>query len=186
MAEKPFIIAISGKSGCGNSTVSRLLSERLGFRLVNYTLRNMARERFPHLPETEALAKVLELAKTDDSWDRSLDSRQAELAREGDSVVGSRLAAWVVPEADLKVYLSGSVEARAGRIHFREGGSPAEKLAFTAARDDSDHARYLELYGIDNDDYRFCDLVINTERFSAEEEVDLIMGAARLKQARKG
>jgi cytidylate kinase len=186
VAEKPFIVAISGKSGCGNTTVSRLLAERLGFRLVNYTLRNMARERFPELPEGEALAKVLDLAKTDDSWDRSLDARQAELAREGDCVIGSRLAAWIVPEAGLKVYLYGSAETRAERIHFREGGSHAEKLAFTAARDSGDHARYLELYGIDNDDYRFCDLVVNTERYGVGEEVDLLEAAARLALARRG
>jgi cytidylate kinase len=28
-------IAVSGKSGCGNTTVSRLLSQRLGIRLIN-------------------------------------------------------------------------------------------------------------------------------------------------------
>ena len=39
---------------------------------------------------------------------------------------------------------------------------------------------------IDNDDYAFCDLVVNTERFSAAEEVALIEAAARLKLARRG
>jgi cytidylate kinase len=35
-------IAISGKSGCGNSTVSRIVANRLGLRLVNYTVRALA------------------------------------------------------------------------------------------------------------------------------------------------
>ena len=39
------VITISGKSGCGNSTVSRIVSERLGLRLINFTLRDVARER---------------------------------------------------------------------------------------------------------------------------------------------
>ena len=39
------IVAISGKSGCGNSTVSRLLSDRLGVQLINYTFRRMAGTR---------------------------------------------------------------------------------------------------------------------------------------------
>ena len=38
-------IAVSGKSGCGNTTVSRLLAERLGVRLINYTFHDMAKER---------------------------------------------------------------------------------------------------------------------------------------------
>ena len=37
-------IAVSGKSGCGNSTVSRLLAEKLGLKLINYTFHNMAEE----------------------------------------------------------------------------------------------------------------------------------------------
>ena len=38
-------IAVSGKSGCGNSTVSRIVAATLGLRLVNYTFHNMAEER---------------------------------------------------------------------------------------------------------------------------------------------
>ena len=37
-------IAVSGKSGCGNSTVSRLLADKLGLKLINYTFHNMAEE----------------------------------------------------------------------------------------------------------------------------------------------
>ncbi|MDA8409757.1 MAG: cytidylate kinase, partial [Treponema sp.] len=39
------IIAISGKSGCGNSTVSALVAKILGFGLVNFTFKNLAQER---------------------------------------------------------------------------------------------------------------------------------------------
>ena len=38
-------IAISSKSGCGNTTVSTLLSEKLGYPMVNFTFRQMAQER---------------------------------------------------------------------------------------------------------------------------------------------
>ncbi len=39
------IIAISGKSGCGNSTVSGIVARKLQFDLVNYTFKNLALER---------------------------------------------------------------------------------------------------------------------------------------------
>ena len=39
---KELRIAISGKSGCGNTTVSTLLSEKLGIKLINYTFRTLA------------------------------------------------------------------------------------------------------------------------------------------------
>ena len=38
-------IAISGKSGCGNTTVSRLVASRLGLRVVNYTFKDLARDK---------------------------------------------------------------------------------------------------------------------------------------------
>lgn len=158
------IVAISGKSGCGNSTVSRILAERLGCRLINYTFRAMADERGISFEE------MLRLANADPRYalDRALDSRQVELAREGDCVIGSRLAIWLLPDAALRIYLGGSLDVRAARIHAREGDTLAEKRAFTAERDRSDHERYLKIYGIDNDDLSVADLVINTELWQTD------------------
>lgn len=166
------IIAISGKSGCGNSTVSRILSERLGRRLVNYTFHTMAEEM--GVP----FERLLEMAKVDTSYDKRLDDRQVALAHEGDCIVGSRLAIWLVRDAGLKVYLHAPTEVRAERVHKREGGALEDVLAFTRKRDIADRERYLALYGIDNDRYDFADLVINAERLSAERIADIIIAAA--------
>jgi CMP/dCMP kinase len=169
----PLIVAISGKSGCGNSTVSRLLAERLGLRLINYTFRAMAVDKGIGFEE------MLRLANEDPyfSYDRALDAKQVELARQGDCVIGSRLAMWLLPDATLHLYLAGSLEVRAKRIHDREGAESAEKLAFTRERDESDHKRYLQIYGIDNDDLSAADLVINTELWLPEAIVDIVAGA---------
>lgn len=169
----PRIIAISGKSGCGNTTLCRLLAKRLGLRLINYTFRAMAEDR--GIPFEE----MLKLANADPSYsfDRELDAKQVELARQGDCVIGSRLAVWLLPDAHLRIFLAGSLEARAGRIHEREGNSLAEKLAFTRERDTSDHERYLKIYGIDNDNLSAVDLVINTEAWMPEAEVEIIVAA---------
>ncbi|MDA8424496.1 MAG: cytidylate kinase family protein [Treponema sp.] len=169
------IVAISGKSGCGNTTVSRLLAERLGLRLVNYTFRNIAAER------GVGLAGIIESAKSDDWFDLHVDRRQVELAHEGDCVIGSRLAIWKLPDATIRVYLTASEEVRAERIWSRRQGDGPERgdretvLAFTRERDDQDHARYRRLYSIDNNDYSFADLVINTEKFLPEAIVDIIV-----------
>jgi cytidylate kinase len=39
MMQKVLRIAISGKSGCGNTTVSRMVAEKLGLRFINFTFR---------------------------------------------------------------------------------------------------------------------------------------------------
>lgn len=60
---KKLRVAISGKSGCGNTTVSTLLSKRLGIRLVNFTFRQLAEEK------GISLAQVIEAAKTSDEFE---------------------------------------------------------------------------------------------------------------------
>jgi cytidylate kinase len=165
------IIAISGKSGCGNTTVSKLVAARLGKEFINYTFRKLAEE------QGKTLAEMLALAGKDDSWDRLLDARQVELAHQSDCVIGSRLAMWLLPDAALRVYLKASPEARVGRIHAREGGDRGEIARFTALRDVQDHQRYLETYGIDTDDLSGAHLVIDTERWDAEQIAKLIAEA---------
>jgi CMP/dCMP kinase len=181
----PRIIAISGKSGCGNTTVGILLAERLGVRPINYTFRAMAEDKGISFED------MLKLANEDPSYsyDRALDARQVELAREQardrDCVIGSRLAMWLLPDASLRLYLAGSLEVRAARIQSREGDDLAKKLAFTRDRDSSDHLRYLTIYGIDNDDLSAADLVINTELWMPSAIVDIVLEALKLENSRK-
>ncbi|MCH5292010.1 MAG: cytidylate kinase family protein [Treponema sp.] len=162
-------VAISGKSGCGNTTVSTLLAQKLGVALINFTFRQLAEEK------GLTLAQVIEAAKTDDSYDVTVDTRQVELARARSCVLGSRLAIWMLKEADLKVYLIADDDVRARRILNREGGDIAEIKAFTAMRDREDSARYQKLYGIDNNDFAFADLKIDTAAKSPEQIVQTIL-----------
>jgi cytidylate kinase len=172
--EKKIKIAVSGKSGCGNTTISKMAAESLGLAFINFTFRSLAEERGLNLRE------VLEKAAVDDSWDREVDSRQVALARESHGcVLGSRLAIWMLPEADLKVYLRATSETRTRRIMKREGGNAEEVAAFTMERDRQDHERYLRIYGIDNDDYRFADLVIDTDEIGPDEIVGMILEKIR-------
>ncbi len=170
-------IAISGRSGCGNTTVSTLVSQITGYPLINFTFRNLAEERGV---DFWTLSKM---AEEDDSIDLELDRRQVEMAMEQEScVLGSRLAIWVLKEADLKVYLEASLEVRVSRIHRREGGSLEERLQETRQRDINDTERYKRIYSIDNTQSDIADLVINTDNLSAQEIAALIVEAASSRQ----
>ncbi|MCQ2248623.1 MAG: cytidylate kinase family protein [Treponema sp.] len=161
-------VAISGKSGCGNTTVTTLLSQKLGVKMINFTFRQLAQEK------GLTLEQVIENAKTDDSYDIAVDTRQVELARKEPCVLGSRLAVWMLKEADLKVYLKLDDDVRAARIFNREGGDIEKIKAFTAMRDSEDSRRYKKLYDIDNNDYGFVDLVIDA-RHTPDEIVQSIL-----------
>ncbi|MBQ5647395.1 MAG: cytidylate kinase family protein [Treponema sp.] len=162
-------VAISGKSGCGNTTVSSMLAEKLGIKLINYTFRQLAAEK------GLTLAEVIENAKTDDSYDITVDTRQVDLARQESCILGSRLAIWMLKEANLKVYLLAAPEVRAKRILNREGGNLQEIIDFTSMRDNEDSRRYMKLYQIDNSNYEFADLIIDTSVNTPEQIVNIIL-----------
>ncbi|MDR2717101.1 MAG: AAA family ATPase [Treponema sp.] len=171
--KKDIKIAVSGKSGCGNTTVSRMVADKLGLRFINFTFRSLAQEKGITLNE------VLDRAATDDWWDREVDSRQVQLAREsGGCVLGSRLAIWMLEDADLKVYLTASAETRAARIAKREGGSLEAVAAFTAERDRQDRSRYVRIYNIDNDNYQLAGMVINTDNLEPDAIARMITAEA--------
>ena len=156
---KELRVAISGKSGCGNTTVSTLLAQKLNVKLINFTFRQLAAEK------NLTLAQVIENAKTDDSYDITVDTRQVELAKKESCVLGSRLA----------IYLIADDNVRAQRILNREGGSLEEIKSFTAMRDSEDSRRYKKLYNIDNSNFDFADLKIDTALFTPEQIVEKIL-----------
>ena len=165
-------IAISGKSGCGNTTVSRLVAQRLGLRLINFTFKNLAAERGMSFAELHALAAL------DPSIDRTIDARQLAAAAAGDCVLGSRLAIWLLTDADLKVYLAAAPEVRARRIAAREGIPYAAALATMNARDAQDRNRYLNLYQIDIDSCAHADLLLDTAAQDQYQLAAAIVAAA--------
>ena len=164
-------IAISSKSGCGNTTKTKMVSEKLGYPMINFTFRQMAEERGVDF------WSFCEMAQNDYNIDRELDRRQVEMAmQEENCVLGSRLAIWMLEEADLKIYLTASAETRANRILKREGGSFEERYNQTVRRDANDSGRYMEVYGIDNSKAEsVADLIISTDDKSPDEIVDIIM-----------
>lgn len=172
VADHPVRIAVSGKSGCGNTTVSTLLAQHLGAQVVNYTFRSLSQEL--SLP----LAHIAKEAEHDPKWDYLVDERQIERANAAPSVLASRLAIWLWKEARLRVWLEAPLEVRAARIHQREGGDLDEEiLAATRERDRRDHDRYLKLYGIDNDAEKPADLVIDVSQQTPEAIVSQIVRA---------
>ena len=171
-------IAISSKSGCGNTTVSTLLSKKLGYPIINFTFRQMAEERGVDF------WTFCRMAEDDYDIDRELDRRQVEMAmKEKNCILASRLAVWMLKDADLKVYLTASAETRARRVQMREGGTLEERMRETEGRDMKDSNRYKIVYGIDNSHPEdVADLIIDTDERNPEQIVRLILEKIREKE----
>src|SRR5574344_3110099 len=145
--------------------------------MVNFTFRQMAQERGVDF------WTFCRMAEDDYEIDRELDRRQVEMAMEQkDCILASRLAIWMLKEADLKVYLTATAETRAKRVYTREGGSLEERYKETVRRDENDTNRYKTIYGIDNTKpEKVADLIIATDQKTPEEIVSLIIEEGRKK-----
>ncbi len=92
-------IALSGKSGCGNTTVSGMIAKHYGLEFINYTFHDIAREH--NIPFSEFYEKEI-IGRNDYYWDKYLDNRLSVLSRKNNTVLASRLAIWISKSADLK------------------------------------------------------------------------------------
>lgn len=161
-------IAISGKAGCGNTTISKLLGKEIGLPIINYTFKQLAKEKNMTVEEMVAANKV------DEAYSKYVDLHQIELAQQCSCILASRMAIWLLKDAVLKVYLYASQDERITRIYKREGGNIEKIRQFTKERDNEDYRVFKKLYNIDYNQYTFADLILNTEEYSPKECVELI------------
>ena len=171
------LITLSGLPGSGTSTVARTVASRIGLDHLDggTVFRTMASER------GLSLAAFAEIAESDDAIDRALDDRLVDRAREGDVLLESRLAGWLVTQAALpalRIWLSCDEHERAARVGGRDGHAAADALATNRVREASERTRYLTYYGIDLTDLRIYDLVIDSTAQGPDLIIDQIVAAA--------
>lgn len=164
------MIAISGKSGCGNTTLGKMLANDLNLTQINYTFRNLATD------EGTTFEDIRKRAEETDEIDKLLDKRQIELAMATNGcVLGSRLAIWKLQQATVKVFLDISLDERSRRIALREGKEHSLAKAETSERDRLDTDRYKKIYNLDNNDFvNIADIVISDDKLSSEQIANLI------------
>lgn len=169
-------IALSSLSGAGTTTAVTEIAPQLGFRVVNYTFRDLARELGVEFQ------KVQDAASLDTRYDYLTDAQLLRASLADNVVVGSRLAGWLVA-ADVCIWLHAPLDVRAQRIYKREGGSLQEVSIKTAKRDAQNAERFQSLYGIDVQDHAPFEFTINTTRLGIDDVAKAILAIVNWVQA---
>jgi cytidylate kinase len=167
-------ITISGLPGSGTTTVAKLLSKELSMDVIS------AGEMFRAIAKEKSLqlGQFNKLAEDSDNFDRWIDVKQGEEAMKHDNIiVEGRLSGFFVPKAELKIWLKAPIEIRAQRVAGREKMAYEEALAAMEGREQSEHKRYEQYYGIDLNDLSLYDLVIDSSQWRENTIVRMILEA---------
>ncbi|MFQ6010120.1 MAG: (d)CMP kinase [Candidatus Aenigmatarchaeota archaeon] len=169
------VIVISGQPGCGTSTVSRLVSEKLG---IGYFSPGKFFKSHGAGKETKAAVDVWRTEKgSSKSFHEEIDRKQQELADKGNIVIDGKLSIRFVKKADLKVWLKAAIEVRAKRITQREEGIDYETaLRQLKEKEELERKNFKRIYGFTPSDLeKEADMVIDTSNLTAEQVADKII-----------
>lgn len=165
-------ITISGIGGVGKGTVSKLLSEKLNYKILSGGdfFRKMADEKDMTVYEFD------QFVKENLEYDKKLDEMQKKYGEENDNFILESRLGWFFVKDSVKIQLTCDEPERLRRVCEREGCNIFEAKNDEQIRLDSIHERYKELYGIENfEDKENYDLIIDTTELKPEEIVNLIM-----------
>jgi cytidylate kinase len=171
------VVTLGGLHGTGKSSVADMIADELKLRRTSAGMifRQMAAEKGMSLEEFSRYAEDhLEI-------DEQLDSTLTHEAEKGNIVLDGQLAAWMAKEhADFRILLTAPEEVRIQRIADRDGVDYEHAHHETLAREESERERYKEYYGIDVSDHSIYDLILNTDKFTLDEVVDILVNAIKI------
>lgn len=177
------IITISGTPGSGKSTVAKIVAEKLG--LKHYSMGDFQRQ----IADEKGIS-IIELGKLeqeDESIDKEVDEKQRKLGEKEDNfVIDSRLGAYFIAHANLKIFLDADEEERARRIfeNKREKEkyeSVEDTMKKLREREEVNNKRYMEYYSIAYTDKKLYTDTIDTTNITAEEAAEKIVLLAKQK-----
>jgi len=181
------IVAISETTGSLGNEIGRRLSERLGYRFADREIIAKAAEQFgAELSDlrhgTEGRPSFWErLTDSQHRYRAYIDSIILEMAS-GDDVVLTGLAAAIVLRQvphTLRVRANAPERLRAERVEQQQGLTREAALDLVRHTDHERATRVKFLYRVSVDDLLLYDVVLNTERLTADEGARLIQEMLR-------
>lgn len=199
------VVCLSSTDGAGAADVARLLSQALGYRLIDEEIIASAaveagvdREVIGDVERRKSvLGRLIEglaaggavsapvppdmIPPASDELRNAIRMAIEEVASEGEVVLVAHAASFALAGRDdvLRVLVTASDDTRKERIATERGVDRAQ-AANLLKRSDAGRSDYLKrFYGVGEEKPSHYDLVINTDKFTAEEAVRMIVGVAQ-------
>jgi len=180
-SKKSLIICICGMAGSGKSTLAKRLAEKYGLKYYSGgdALKALALEEGYKTFnsgwwESEEGKRFLEKRGKDSKFDKAVDKKLLELAKQGNVVLDSWTMPWLLKKG-FKVWLEASPKKRAERIAIRDGISIEEAFNALRNKEEQTKAIYKKLYGFRlGEDFSPFHLILDTECLEAEEVLQVL------------
>ena len=170
------IITVSGEPGAGSTTISRLLAKRLGYRLVTIgeLFKELAKEH--GMTAENLMEKLQQQPELSQEFHEKVDQKQKELANDENIIFNGKLSAFHIPNADLKIFLTASLETRVSFTLIRDRGEAGETRRSITNREKIEREEWKRIYGFDYiADREAYDMIIETGDLNPEEIVENIL-----------
>ncbi|MEA2089642.1 MAG: cytidylate kinase family protein [Thermoproteota archaeon] len=175
------VLCVCGLSGSGKSTVAKRLAEQYGLRYVSGgdALRALAVERGYRAVErgwweSDDGMRFLKERTDDFSFDREIDEKLLECAREGNVVLDSWTMPWLF-DGGFKVWLNCPVKVRAKRLMKRNNIGFEEALKALRMKEERTKEIYFRLYSFHLEkDFSPFDMILNTDFLAVDEVFDTL------------
>lgn len=177
-------LTISRQYGAGASEMARMISGRLGFRVVDEELLQMAAQKsgmdlskIERVYEQRPSFRDLRLYKEQsEKYINAVHEVLEDLARQGDVIIvgrGANLALLQHPNV-VNLRLVADFEVRLQRVMSRESLGEADARRRITEADYAREAYYRYLYNVMPDDPAIYDVVLNTSRVMLEEAAAMV------------
>ncbi len=185
-------IILSGPPAVGKTTVSKLLSKRLGFPTVGGTdiLKEMAADRGYKMSgddwwDTPEAMRFVKERESNTDFDKEVDRRLLKKVDEGNVIITTYTMPWLAKKG-FKVWLEGTIKNRAHRMAERDHSNEGIAEKMLRQRQEENDKIYSKLYGIDFEHDRSpFHLQVDTNKAGAEEVTDMIVKKYQERNAKK-
>jgi CMP/dCMP kinase len=174
--DKKIVICISGMAGTGKSTIAKKLARK--YKLHYYSggdaLKDLAAAERCKVSvqgwwETSEGLRFLERRRKDSKFDKTVDNKLLEYAKQGNVLLDSWTMPWLLKDG-FKIWLSASLERRAERIVKRDKISSEEAIEVLREKEGKTRTIYKKLYGFTlGEDFEPFHFILDTDNLNANE-----------------
>jgi len=163
------IITITGLPGSGKTSVAKDLARHL--HIKHYSMGDLFR-KIAHKKHKNFLS----LMKNKENIIDFLDKKQKLIAKtHKNAIIDSRLGAYLIKNANYKIYLYSSFKKRIKRLMKRDKENYKQALNEILSRERFELRHYKKHYNIDYRNKKLYNIIINTENLSVKQTVKKIL-----------